>query len=99
MNKKLNKPQKGIEGTTCFSEHNRYQIPCPKSSCRYWHENTDYQNCMVIAANDGPKTLQQIGDIFEVTRMRICQVEKLIFKKLFPAIDSLKPPNSSRQIK
>ena len=27
-------------------------------------------------------TLQQIGDIFGVTRMRICQLEKKILKKI-----------------
>ncbi|MHA2039462.1 MAG: sigma factor-like helix-turn-helix DNA-binding protein [Promethearchaeota archaeon] len=26
--------------------------------------------------------LQEIGDIFEVTRMRICQIEKNILRKL-----------------
>jgi len=27
-------------------------------------------------------TLQQIGDIFGITRMRVCQIEKKILKKL-----------------
>ena len=36
----------------------------------------------MIAADKGPMTLQEIGDIFGVTRMRICQIEKSVLKKL-----------------
>jgi DNA-directed RNA polymerase sigma subunit (sigma70/sigma32) len=39
-------------------------------------------NCTIVAAKEGPMTLQQIGDIFGVTRMRICQLEKKILKKI-----------------
>jgi hypothetical protein len=96
MNKTLNKSHKGIKGTTCFAEHNRHKVACHNNTCRYWHQESNCQNCILIAAYDGPKTLQQIGDMFNVTRMRICQVEKLIFKKLFPEINNL---NSSSKTK
>ena len=36
-----------------------------------------HHNCVILAAEDGPMTLQEVGDIFNVTRMRICQIEKL----------------------
>ena len=39
-------------------------------------------NCSVIGAAQGEHTLQEIGDIFDVTRMRICQIEKDIIGKL-----------------
>ena len=48
-----------------------------------------YKNCCLIASKDNKTsestekfTLQDIGDIFKVTRMRICQIEKIAIKKL-----------------
>jgi len=43
-------------------------------------------NCVLIAAKEGPKTLQEIGEIFDLTRMRICQIEKNILGKLKSSI-------------
>ena len=46
------------------------------------------QNCCLIASDKGHKsnldkfTLQDIGDIFKVTRMRVCQIEKIAINKL-----------------
>ena len=76
------KDDKTLKGTTCFSEHKKYRIPCEKTSCRYWHEMDDTQNCTLISASNGPKTLQEIGDVFGITRMRVCQIEKGILSKL-----------------
>jgi len=42
----------------------------------------DTQNCTLISASGGPKTLQEIGDVFGITRMRVCQIEKGILSKL-----------------
>jgi len=68
--------------TTCFSEHARCKVSCSNKDCRLWIESEQNHNCTIIAAKEGPKTLQEIGDIFKVTRMRICQIEKTIFGKL-----------------
>ena len=39
-------------------------------------------NCAVIGAKKGKWILKDIGDVFGVTRMRICQIEKEIMQKL-----------------
>lgn len=63
---------------TCFAIHERDKTVCKQQSCRYWHifENKDCGNCTLLAARNGPYTLQEVGDIFGLTRMRICQIEK-----------------------
>ena len=67
-----------LKGTTCFAAHKEACLPCKKSTCRYWQdmEDKEHLNCVIIAAAKGPMTLQQVGNIFNVTRMRICQIEK-----------------------
>jgi DNA-directed RNA polymerase specialized sigma subunit len=66
----------------CFDVHEKYEKLCQNESCRHWIECKESMNCTLIAAKKGPMTLQQIGDIFGVTRMRICQLEKRILKKI-----------------
>jgi len=68
-----------IENMTCFKACSALNSHCPNDSCRYWKkmENDSHHNCVILAAKDGPMTLQQVGDIFKVTRMRICQIEKI----------------------
>jgi DNA-directed RNA polymerase specialized sigma subunit len=47
-----------------------------------WINAVGHQNCTLIASKKGPLSLQQIGDILGVTRMRICQIEKKVVEKL-----------------
>ncbi|NBP02925.1 MAG: hypothetical protein EBU90_22995 [Proteobacteria bacterium] len=44
--------------------------------------NIDSFNCVIIASQNGPYTLQKIGKIYGLTRMRICQIEKTIIQKI-----------------
>lgn len=81
----------------CFAHNKEYKINCQKNECRYWMENKKYRNCCIVASqNDGVNvnedkfTLQDIGDIFKVTRMRICQIEKIAIKKLKDKLSNFK---------
>ena len=71
-----------INGTTCFVEHARFRLTCKKESCRQWIDNPSSLNCTILATTTGPKTLQHIGTLFGLTRMRICQIEKMTMEKL-----------------
>ena len=71
-----------VKNTSCFSEHQKLNVSCSKRSCRYWIDCNKFNNCSIIGAKKGPLTLQEIGDIFNVTRMRICQIEKVILDKV-----------------
>jgi hypothetical protein len=75
-------PKNMVKGTTCFAEHECRNLTCEKKTCRLWMPDVGSLNCAVLAANRGEHTLQEIGDIFGVTRMRICQLEKIVLSKL-----------------
>ena len=75
-----------IKNTTCFSEHEKRNLTCKKNQCRYWIDCKTHNNCALIGAKKGPLTLQEIGDIFSVTRMRICQIEKTILGKVYESL-------------
>ena len=57
-------------------------VCCPDRSCRYFLHSTEDLNCAIVAAQSGPKTLQEIGGYYGISRMRICQIEKSILAKL-----------------
>ena len=70
------------ENISCFDAHELMEKPCLKQSCKNWINCKNENNCVLLASKTGPRTLQEVGDIFNLTRMRICQIEKNIFKKI-----------------
>jgi len=67
----------------CFEHCKIKRINCKVDQCRYWINYKEYNNCCLIGSESVDKiTLQNIGEIFDVTRMRICQIEKIAIKKL-----------------
>ena len=69
--------------TTCFDMHKEKNKNCQVNSCRYWHALSYSQNCMINKVNENKDmTLQEIGELFDITRMRVCQIEKASLGKL-----------------
>lgn len=66
----------------CFQLHEVSAVCCNNRACRMWINSIEHHNCTLIASKKGPLSLQQIGDILSVTRMRICQIEKKVVEKL-----------------
>ena len=67
---------------TCYKVVQQSSSPCGESSCRHFLSSEKDLNCSILAAQNGPKTLQEIGDYYGISRMRVCQIEKSILKKL-----------------
>ena len=63
-----------LNETTCFSAHKNLNKNCQNKKCRYWHDLDANNNCIINKSSDNPHTLQEIGDLFNITRMRICQI-------------------------
>jgi DNA-directed RNA polymerase specialized sigma subunit len=71
-----------MKNYNCLKEIKDSNSLCENSNCRHFIKNQKNLNCSIFAAEDGPKTLQEIGDYFDLSRMRICQIEKNILEKL-----------------
>ena len=71
-----------FKSTTCFDAHKNKKVNCQNKKCRYWHELDSNNNCIINKSSDNPHTLQEIGDLFNITRMRICQIEKHTLEKI-----------------
>ncbi len=70
------------KNTTCWKEHLNAERACKNKKCRQWIKCKQKFNCTILASLDGPRTLQEIGDLHGLTRMRICQIEKSAIKKI-----------------
>ena len=67
----------------CFEQISNERKSCKNKKCRYWIDCETHKNCCIVGARSSDKlTLQNIGEIFDVTRMRICQIEKAAIKKV-----------------
>lgn len=75
--------ENAIENFSCFKAHEMKNKMCKNQNCRHWHDLDNFNNCILNKVNENePYTLQDIGDIFNITRMRICQIEKQAISKL-----------------
>jgi len=65
----------------CFGKINDSNTNCNNIECKYW-ENKCKNKCAILQSNNNEHTLQEIGEIFGISRMRICQIEKNALNKL-----------------
>lgn len=71
-----------VNDLTCYGAHEAYNVDCQRKKCQQWISHSPDHNCVMLAAQKGPHTLQEIGKIYGLTRMRICQIEKGIYEKI-----------------
>lgn len=74
------------EKETCFSILNNLEDSraCVNRKCMF-NCSRHKKSCSVVALlneETGRLTLQGVGDMFDLSRMRICQIEKSIIEKL-----------------
>jgi len=62
---------------TCFENCRLLNQACKNTECRHSIKNDSSLNCLLLAVKPGQtQTLADIGKVFDLTRMRICQIEK-----------------------
>jgi len=66
----------------CYIDVLENQVCCDKEGCRYFLNSKIDLNCSLHAAYRGPMTLEEIGKFYDISRMRVCQIEKSILNKL-----------------
>lgn len=67
---------------TCYEAVDTYSTKCQKQNCKNWINFEKGRNCLLVTTRNGPLTLSEVGKIYGLTRMRICQIEKNIYQKL-----------------
>tara|TARA_Y100000034_G_C6850461_1_gene385799 strand:+ start:1117 stop:1350 length:234 start_codon:yes stop_codon:yes gene_type:complete len=72
----------------CYVYQEKECTGCSVKNCRYWINHTKSGNCVIVGAKKENWTLQDVGKIFGVTRMRICQIEKTIINKIKKKVSS-----------
>ena len=81
-------PNKEIqeEIETCFTTLNKRNdsLVCENRKCEF-NCSRHKKSCAVVTLlneESGRLTLQDVGDMFDLSRMRICQIEKSIINKI-----------------
>lgn len=67
---------------TCYEERGQDGRSCTVTSCKFWSQSGENQNCGVIASAGKMMTLQQVANFLGVSRMRVCQIEATAQNKI-----------------
>jgi hypothetical protein len=71
---------------TCFNVYKSCNKSCNKTTCKF-NNNKVSLNCILIESLN-EHTLQEVGEILDITRMRVCQIQKNIESKLEKSYNS-----------
>lgn len=71
-----------LKDSKCYEAVEKSTCSCERKSCKQWIDFPQGKNCALITTQAGPLTLSEIGKIYGLTRMRICQIEKNIYQKI-----------------
>ena len=82
MNNLAKKKLSILNNTTCYKEVDKHNCACERKTCKQWINFANGKNCIILTTQSGPLTLNEIGEIYGLTRMRICQIEKNIYQKI-----------------
>ena len=69
---------------TCYEKHEKNKSVCQKNKCVHWIDSS-VQSCSIISSNE-KLTFEEIGKKYNLTRMRICQIEKRALEKIKSSI-------------
>jgi hypothetical protein len=86
MHKPERKTLNVLQNVTCYDAIEQHNVPCERKKCHQWINHPDGKNCVYITTQQGALTLREIGKIYGLTRMRICQIEKNIYHKIRSSI-------------
>ena len=74
--------ERGLKEKKCYLKILDDEKSCEQKDCRYFLNSKIDLNCSLHTACRGPMTLEEIGSYYNISRMRICQIEKSILNKL-----------------
>jgi len=87
INKSDNKTKLNVlDNTTCYEAIDKNKTTCQRKNCHQWINHPGGKNCIHVTTQQGALTLREIGKIYGLTRMRICQIEKNIYQKIRTSI-------------
>jgi len=69
----------------CFEKCQTKKSKCKKSSCRYWLKNASNYSCVLLTAEQ-PFSMDEIAELFNISKTRIMQIENMATQKLFDFI-------------
>lgn len=82
------KKQLNVLNQKCYELVAEHSVPCNRKSCSAWVKTEEYKNCSILAS-ERKHTLEEISSMFDISRMRICQIQYDSIKQIHSALQLL----------